>query len=330
MKVEKGISNPLSNIEPLVSIIIPTYNRAHIIEETLRSVISQTYKNWECIIVDDGSTDGTGKVILDFIDTESRFKYYSRPSNIKKGANSCRNIGYLKSKGDLIQWLDSDDLLSNDKLKNQVAYFLEDNNNDSVVFSNWNKFSNKIGDSNIRPPNSLLKSYNNALDFFETLGANQSYMCIHAYLIPRNLIQQSGLWNIYLSSNQDAEIMCRVLLLAKNIIFDAKSKVYYRTTSVSSVSRYDNKKKVLDKIYSWKLIHANLEAVFKKTNFLYIENAKNSIYNNCQISNNLDIIYQESEFFSKQLKQPLFSFQKLVVLKKQLLKKLNISVFKIL
>ena len=52
---------------PLVSIIIPTYNRAHLISETLDSILAQTYINWECIIVDDGSTDATGKVINEYI-----------------------------------------------------------------------------------------------------------------------------------------------------------------------------------------------------------------------------------------------------------------------
>ena len=97
--------------QPLVSVIIPTYNRAHLIGETLDSVIAQTYQNWECIIVDDGSTDNSDEVIGEYVNKDSRFKYYHRPKDYAKGANSCRHIGFLKSKGDYVNWFDSDDLM---------------------------------------------------------------------------------------------------------------------------------------------------------------------------------------------------------------------------
>ena len=64
---------------PLVSIIIPTYNRAHLIKETLDSVLTQTYTNWECIIVDDGNSDNTEEVINSYIAKDQRFKYCHRP-----------------------------------------------------------------------------------------------------------------------------------------------------------------------------------------------------------------------------------------------------------
>ena len=60
---------------PLVSIIIPTYNRAHLISETLDSVLAQTYTNWECIVVNDGSPDDTEKVAKRWVEKDSRFKY---------------------------------------------------------------------------------------------------------------------------------------------------------------------------------------------------------------------------------------------------------------
>ncbi len=97
-------------MNPLVSIIIPTFNRAHLISETLESIISFNYQNWECIIVDDSSTDTTQEIIEKFIRIDSRFKFYKRPITLVKGANSCRNYGYLKSTGSWIKWFDSDDV----------------------------------------------------------------------------------------------------------------------------------------------------------------------------------------------------------------------------
>lgn len=100
------------NDSPLISIIIPTYNRAHLIGETLDSVLAQTYENWECIIVDDGSSDNTDEVVDVYAKKDSRFKYCHRKS-LPKGASHCRNIGLEKAEGVYCIFLDSDDLLLN-------------------------------------------------------------------------------------------------------------------------------------------------------------------------------------------------------------------------
>ena len=107
-------------MNPLVSIIIPTYNRAHLISETLDSIIAQTYTNWECIIVDDGSTDNTIEVIKRYTQNESRFQYHLRPKHRQKGPNSCRNFGYELSKGKFINWFDSDDIMLFSFLEKQI------------------------------------------------------------------------------------------------------------------------------------------------------------------------------------------------------------------
>lgn len=95
----------------LVSIVIPTYNRANLIIETLDSVTNQSYQNWECIIVDDGSTDNTQDVVENYVNKDSRFSFYKRPANRPNGGNAARNFGLSVSKGQLINWLDSDDKL---------------------------------------------------------------------------------------------------------------------------------------------------------------------------------------------------------------------------
>jgi glycosyltransferase involved in cell wall biosynthesis len=116
----------------LISIIIPVYNRALLIGETLDTVFNQSYSNWECLVIDDGSTDQTAQVVNDYVLKDSRFQYHIRPLNRKKGANACRNLGFEFSKGDYIQWFDSDDLMNKDKLKLKVD-FLEKHKVDFVV-----------------------------------------------------------------------------------------------------------------------------------------------------------------------------------------------------
>ena len=107
--------------KPLISIIIPTYNRAFIIRETLNSILVQTYPYWECIIVDDGSKDNTFEVVNEYVNKDNRFSLFNRPENIIKGPNSCRNYGFSRSKGDFIKWFDSDDLLAVEALEKIVS-----------------------------------------------------------------------------------------------------------------------------------------------------------------------------------------------------------------
>lgn len=106
--------------KPLVSIIIPTYNRASMIVNTLNSIQNQTLDSWECIIVDDGSNDHSEEVISQYVEKDSRFTYVKRPNKHPKGANSCRNYGFSLSKGKYINWFDSDDLMMVNKLELQI------------------------------------------------------------------------------------------------------------------------------------------------------------------------------------------------------------------
>lgn len=106
--------------EPLVSIIIPTYNRAHLIGETLDSIIAQTYENWECIVVDDGSKDGTDVVMQNYLEKDARIQYHLRPEEHLSGGNGARNYGYKLSKGEYIVWFDSDDLMHQDAISKKI------------------------------------------------------------------------------------------------------------------------------------------------------------------------------------------------------------------
>ena len=102
-----------TEFKPLVSIVIPTYNHAKFISKALKSVIDQTYKNWEAIIIDNESVDETYKLINNFND--SRIKYF-KISNDGVIAKS-RNLGIKEAKGDWVAFLDSDDWWTKDKLE---------------------------------------------------------------------------------------------------------------------------------------------------------------------------------------------------------------------
>lgn len=128
-------------MNPLISIIIPTYNRAHLIGETLDSILAQTYTNWECIIVDDGSMDNTKSLIDKYVGADSRFSYYYRPETLSKGASSCRNYGFELSRGEYINWFDSDDLMLKNNLEVKVNYF-QNNPEFDFLYSGFSYFNN--------------------------------------------------------------------------------------------------------------------------------------------------------------------------------------------
>ena len=107
----------------LVSIIMPSYNTARFIKETVDSVLAQSYTNWELLVVDDCSTDNTDDVVAQF-SGDSRIKYIKNSKN--SGAAESRNRALREAKGKWIAFLDSDDLWEPDKLKKQIA-FMKDN-----------------------------------------------------------------------------------------------------------------------------------------------------------------------------------------------------------
>ena len=102
-----------------VSVIIPTYNRAHLVGRAIKSVLNQTFQDFEIIVVDDGSTDSTKEVVTSFNDT--RIRYIKHQMN--KGGNAARNTGLKNSKGEYIAFLDSDDEWLPEKLERQLEVF---------------------------------------------------------------------------------------------------------------------------------------------------------------------------------------------------------------
>ena len=104
-------------MNPTVTIIMATYNRAHFIVETLHSIQKQTFQNWECLIIDDGGTDNTAEVIRPITNSDARFKFSKRPDTYKKGLPGCRNYGLDEAKGDYIIFFDDDDIVHPDILK---------------------------------------------------------------------------------------------------------------------------------------------------------------------------------------------------------------------
>lgn len=102
-----------------VSVIVPCYNQAVYLDECIQSVLNQTYTNWECIIVNDGSTDNTEEVAKKWIEKDSRIQYIYKNNG---GLSSARNKGLERASGDYIQFLDSDDIIHKEKFSKSLSY----------------------------------------------------------------------------------------------------------------------------------------------------------------------------------------------------------------
>ncbi|CAN5384572.1 hypothetical protein BH11BAC3_BH11BAC3_19520 [soil metagenome] len=119
------------NLYPLVSIIIPTYNRAALLQKAIQTVRNQTYPNWQCIVCDDFSTDNTKVVLQGLTLEDKRIEYVV--NQFTKGAPGARNTGLEKANGVYVLFLDSDDLLLPHCIKSRLSYFLKYPDLDIVV-----------------------------------------------------------------------------------------------------------------------------------------------------------------------------------------------------
>jgi glycosyltransferase involved in cell wall biosynthesis len=130
-----------------VSIIVPCYNQSFYLPETLRSVLTQTYSNWECVIVNDGSTDKSEDIALQFCSTDKRFRYFKKENS---GVSDTRNYAIAHSQGDIILPLDGDDLISPDYLEKAVEVF-SSNTDVKVVYSQGEFFDQYHGVIALKP-----------------------------------------------------------------------------------------------------------------------------------------------------------------------------------
>lgn len=242
----------------LVSIIIPCYNSALYITETLDSVLSQTYTNWECIIVDDHSTDNSLGIIKQYIEKyPDKIKLFANP---RKGACAARNFGFCVSKGEYIQFLDSDDIICSEKIEKQVEALI--GSYEKLAVCNTWQFHININES-YNTDAAFLFSTDNPEDLLIRLwGGNgrTNFIQTNAWLTPRKLIEENGPWDESLQKDQDGEFFARISLNSKGIIYVPVIKNYYRKhISGKSISSQLNNEH----------LQSNLKACELKANYLF-------------------------------------------------------------
>lgn len=224
---------------PLVSICMPANNAGKYISDAVNSILHQTYQNIELIIVNDGSTDHTKKILEKFKD--NRIKIFHTDNN---GQCAAANLAFKNSTGTYIKFMDADDLISNQFIENQIL--LLNNSKDEIATASWGRFYNDDLSKFIIDENNIIKEDCKPLEWLiKSMTDKQVMLQCGLWLIPRNILNKSGLWDESLSLINDFEFFIRTLLSAKNIKFTPDAILFYRSGLQSSLSSGKTKKAAL-------------------------------------------------------------------------------------
>lgn len=275
---------------PLVSIIIPVFNRKNLIIETLDSILVQTFTQWECIIVDDHSTDSTLRKVEEYCQRDNRFKLLVRPSNRPKGANSCRNFGFEYSLGLFINYFDSDDLMMPDKLEKQITIM----QNSKYPFTVCQTLVFEKEKTNII---GLKKENIYSDDFFNDFVKDKIKWLTQAPLFRKSFLENNNLkFDETLSKAQERDFFIAILAITVNYHHDDTPLVLFRKHP-DSISFGKNSKEKIDSTF-----RTNLKVLIDYREKLDIKSIKYLIQilkSELKKSLQLKEYAQSSDFFKK-------------------------------
>ena len=252
-------------MEPLVSVIIPTFNRAHLLGQTLDSVIEQTYENWECIVIDDGSKDYTAELLEFYCEMDERIQFHKRPRERKKGSNACRNYGFELCKGNFVNWFDSDDIMHQDKIKIQIEALVNSRYNYSVcqtmIFKNSiNQYlglrSEKIESDNI---------------LFDYLTERISWLTQAPLWKKSFLKSQKNLFDENLQAAQEWEFHCRVLANCNKYHVTEKPLVFLRKHNDSLTYNEAHENRMWNYFLARLKVYKNPEIILDRSSVIYLQ-----------------------------------------------------------
>lgn len=187
-----------------VSIVMPTFNRAYCIERAVRSVVAQTWQDWELLIVDDGSTDKTEELCQKFkAEIGDRFDYVKVPNG---GASNARNVGIFRSSGQYIGFLDSDDYFYPEKLAMQIS-MMRRFDDVSFSFANWSTFfdGGEFGVSHHSMPATFSGNIYPSL-----LTVARNCIVTPSILVKRDALFQSGCFDTSMHICEDIDLWRRI------------------------------------------------------------------------------------------------------------------------
>jgi len=242
------MANSTSAMQPLVSILIPAYNAQTYLADTLRSALAQTWPNKEIIVVDDGSTDGTFALAQQFA-----AQGVIAVTHKNQGAAATRNKAFSLSKGEFIQWLDADDLLSPTKISRQMEALARCPSKHTLLSSGWSYFISQPSKANF-VPTALWHDLSRSEWLIRKLSLNL-HMQTGTWLTSRELMEKAGPWNPQMLSDDDGEYFCRVLMASEGVVFVPGPGVYYRVAGTGNLSYIGRSNKKIEAMFTSMKIH---------------------------------------------------------------------------
>ncbi len=237
---------------PLVSILIPSYNAERWLGETLESALAQTWANLEIIVINDGSRDGSLQLAQAFAGRGVRV--IDQPN---AGASAARNRGLREARGEFIQFLDADDLISPDKIAAQVE-LLRVKPAGTLATCTWGRFASDPAAAQFVDA-AVFRDFA-PVDFLVLAGDTGAMMHPSAWLVPRAVADRAGPWDESLSLNDDGEYFCRVALAGANMVFCPVGRSYYRSGLAGSLSQQRGERARRSQFHSLELITDHLLA----------------------------------------------------------------------
>lgn len=216
-------------MKPKISIITPNFNKGIIVRDTVRSVLNQTFKEWELIFIDDGSTDESLQIAIDTANGDQRCVFIKNSTGVK-GANAARNLGIEKSRGDYIIFLDSDDVMLSTCLETRINDIEAHPEVDYIVYP-MGVFFNKIGDSN------LISNIENDTPNLHRFLNREIVWLISGPIWRKSAIEILKGFDLNLDSQQDYDLHVRALIF--DLIYyyrHQQPEIFYRR-NIESVPR---------------------------------------------------------------------------------------------
>lgn len=291
-----------------VSIIMPVYNKEKYLEKSIKSILNQTYKNFELIIINDGSTDNSSCICHKFAQEDRRIKVIDIENN---GVSNARNIGIKNANGQYIQFIDADDYIDKDMLEDLVN--LSEKYNIDIIITAIKKIDLKSNENKeISLPYSGLKSIDDMMENFAQVQKETGvYGCVSNKFIRKFIIDDHNLkFDEKLWLAEDLDFYLELYKYITNVYFCNKAYYYYVQEAENSSTTSDKKqdyiqqaeiiikeKEMLD--YKNTLNKNNLEVVNSViTNFImsYIHQQFNYEYH--QFIKDLDAIINNHKFMN--------------------------------
>lgn len=176
------------NTMPLVSVIMPAYNSGSLIRRSIQSVIEQTYSNWELIVINDGSTDDTARIVSELCAQDERIRLITQENS---GIGGSRNSGHYHASGEWLAYLDHDDLWSNDKLEKQMNVARMNPSYDVLFSGGWFFYNDDL--TNLVEYRTIYGEFNAQKLYLKQLEEN--YIPTLAVVVKRSIVEKIGPWD---------------------------------------------------------------------------------------------------------------------------------------